>query len=297
MEKNRIKRAIPVLILILGIAAVSTASTMIRLAQNEISSLAIAAWRLTIASSLLIPFGLYQCREEWSKLNTRDWILAVLSGLMLAVHFYTWIVSLELTSVAASVALVSTNPIFVAIISHFYLKDRLQQYTTIGLVIAVIGSTVIGLHDLQQGNHRIVGDLLAIIGALSVAIYMLIGRKLREKLSLLGYILPVYSTAAILLMSFALMKQEKLIGYSSSIWVILVLLAIFPQIIGHSSLNWALGHVPATLVALSVLAEPIGSTLLAWMTLGEKPSLTAVIGAFFILGGIFVATRKGKSNI
>lgn len=292
MKSQTNLKTTPGFVLIVGITAVSTASTLIRLAQSEITSLAIAAWRLSIASIILLPCAIYSCRNEWRKLNRKDWYLCILSGLMLAIHFYTWITSLSMTSVVVSVVLVSTSPIFVGVISHFCLRDRMKPFTMIGLVIAIIGSIIIGLDDLHQGSHRIFGDIFALIGAVSVAIYMLIGRRLRVKLSLIGYVFPVYSTAAFALLSFAILTQEKLTGYKSSTWLLLSLLAIVPQIIGHSSLNWALGHVPATYVALSVLAEPIGSAILAWITLGEIPSLIATCGALCILAGIFIATRK-----
>ena len=281
----------PVIVLIIGIAAVSTASTFIRIAQNGVSSIAIAAWRLTFASLMLAPFALKRCRLEWSALTRRDWGFALASGLMLAVHFYTWITSLSMTSVAASVVLVNTNPIFVGLISHFILKERINRAMTIGLIIAVTGSMIIGFGDLQEGTHQVIGDILALGGALSVAIYMLIGRHLRERLSLLGYVFPVYGSAAVALMLLALSTQVNLINYEPSMWLWLVLLALIPQVIGHSSFNWALGHLPATYVALTVLAEPMGSILLAWVTLNEEPSANALIGGALILGGILIATR------
>ena len=290
--KHTEKTVSPIIILILGITAVSTASTFIRLAQKDVSSIAIAAWRLTFASMMLAPFALQHCREEWLSLSKKDWGLAILSGLMLAIHFYTWITSLSMTSVAASVVLVSTNPIFVGLISHFFLKDRIHRYMTIGLIIAIAGSMIIGLGDMREGSHQLVGDLLALAGAASVAIYMLIGRQLRDRLSLLGYVFPVYSSAALALMLFAFQIKADLLNFESSMWIWLFLLALIPQVIGHSSFNWALGHLPATYVALSVLAEPVGSITLAWITLGEVPTVSAFIGGALILFGIFIAARE-----
>lgn len=284
----------PILILILGIIAVSTASTFIRLAQQGVSSIAIAAWRLSLAALMLAPFAIPRCRDEWRSLKRLDWGLAILSGIMLAIHFYTWITSLGMTSVAASVVLVNTNPIFVGLISHFVLRERLHRNMILGLIIAVIGSMIIGLGDWTGGTHQVVGDVLAVAGAVSVAIYMLIGRRLRDKLSLLGYIFPVYGTAAIVLMLLALVMQVELFGFEPNTWLWLVLLALIPQVIGHSSFNWALGHLPATYVALSVLAEPVGSIILAWFSLGESPTLNAIFGGALILGGILIATREKR---
>ena len=163
---------------------------------------------------------------------------------------------------------------------------------TIGLIIAITGSMIIGLGDMQQGTHQVVGDLLALAGAVSVAIYMLIGRRLRDRLSLLGYVFPVYGIAALALMLLAFHIKVNLLDFEPSMWIWLFLLALIPQVIGHSSFNWALGHLPATYVALSVLAEPVGSITLAWMTLGEVPTANALIGGVLILFGIFIAARE-----
>ncbi|MFN2283162.1 MAG: DMT family transporter [Anaerolineae bacterium] len=290
---HKTKPAIPpALGLAVGVTAASTASTFIRLAQGSMTSLAVAAWRLTIATLILAPFAVTTRRAEWRTLSRREWGLIVASGLLLAVHFYTWITSLALTSVAASVVLVAVAPLFVGAISHFFLKERMSRRMVIGMAVALAGSLIIGLADAGEGAHQLVGDVLALLGALAVAGYMLIGRRSRARLSLLGYVFPVYGTAALALMGAALFSGVELTGYPAQAWLWLVLVAVFPQIVGHSSLNWALGHVSATFVALAVLAEPIGSTLLAWLVLKEPPTFTTLIGGVLILIGIAAASAK-----
>jgi drug/metabolite transporter (DMT)-like permease len=286
----------PALGLAVGVTAASTASTFIRLAQGSITSAAVAAWRLTIATLILAPFAFATCRQEWRALTRREWGLIAASGLLLGAHFYTWITSLAMTSVAASVVLVATAPLFVGVISHFFLKERMSRQMVIGMAVALAGSLIIGLADAGEGTHQIAGDLLALLGALSVAGYMLIGRRSRARLSLLGYVFPVYGTAALALMGAALLSGVELTSYPSQVWLWLTLVAVFPQIVGHSSLNWALGHVSATFVALAVLAEPIGSTLLAWLILHEPPTLSTFIGGLLILIGIMTATAKSTPN-
>ena len=211
---------------------------------------------------------------------------------MLAIHFYAWITSLEMTSVAASAVLVGTNPLFVGLISHFFLQERLQKRMPAGILVAVAGSAIISLGDWSPGAHQLLGDLLAMAGAVTVAVYMLIGRRLRSQLSLLGYIFPVYGTAALTLMILALIVGVPLTGYPNQAWLWLVLLAIFPQIVGHSSFNWALGHLPATFVSMTALAEPIGATILAWIILQEPPSWSTVLGGLLILIGLSMATKR-----
>ncbi len=280
------------LVLSIGILAASTASTFVRLAQGTVDSLAVAAWRLTLASLLLAPFALKACRAEWRRLDARSWPLLAASGVMLAIHFYTWITSLAMTSVAASAVLVGTSPLFVGLITHFILRERLQRRMLVGILIAVAGSAIISLGDWSAGAHQLRGDLLAVVGAATVAIYLLLGRRLRGQLSLLGYVFPVYGIAALTLMIVALIVGVPLSGYPTQAWLWLVLLAIFPQIVGHSSFNWALGHLPATLVSLASLAEPIGATILAWIVLQESPSWITVLGGLLILIGLSIATKR-----
>lgn len=281
----------PILGLILGVTAASTGALFVRLAQASMPSLSVAAWRLTLGSLILAPFAIRGARDEWRRLSVRDWGLLAASGLFLALHFYAWITSLALTSVAASVVLVSTSPIFVGVISHLFLKEKLTRAMVGGLIISVLGSTVIGLDGIGGGNHRLVGDALALAGAAAVAAYMLIGRSLRTRLSLLGYVFPVYGIAALSLLVTALTTGATLTGYPSRAWLWLFLVALIPQAIGHTSLNWALGHLSAIYVALAVLAEPIGSTLLAWAILQETPTWQSVLGGILILIGIKMATR------
>ncbi len=286
----------PYLGLTVGVLAASTASTLIRLAQAEVGSLAVAAWRLTLATLILAPLAFATRRAELRTLRRREWALALIAGALLALHFATWITSLALTSVAASVVLVSTSPLFAGVASHLILKERLTRPVVVGLVIAIVGSAIIGVGDAGMGAHRLTGDLLALVGALAVAGYFLIGRRLRARLSLLGYVFPVYGSAAVILMGLAAAAQVPLSGYSPISWLWLLLVALIPQIVGHSSLNWALRHLTATYVTIASLGEPIGSTILAWLLLDEPPTLAALVGGALILTGITIASRPAPPS-
>ena len=277
-----------------GVVIVSTAAVLIRLAQAEVHSLAVAAWRLTLATVILTPFALATVRSELRMLTKREWRNAFLSGLLLAIHFATWITSLAYTSVAASVVLVWTNPIFVGLASQLFLGEKLSRNMVIALVVAILGSVIIGLGDLGEGTHRLWGDLLALMGAIAGAGYLLIGRRLRGRLSLLAYVYPVYGTAAVLLMGVLLISGLPRVPQQSQTWLWLLLMALGPQILGHSSLNWALRYLSATYVSVATLGEPIGSTLLAWWLLEERPTLWAVAGGLLILSGIVVASRAER---
>ncbi|MEA3308524.1 MAG: DMT family transporter [Chloroflexota bacterium] len=289
MKTNRISAY---LVLVIGVLAVSTASTLIRLAQAELTPLAVAAWRLTLASLILAPFALMRRRAEWGALSRRDWGLLLASGLLLAVHFAAWITSLALTSVVAAIVLVSVNPLFVGLLNYLLWREKLPRPILWGMLLALVGAVVIGLDDLGLGTHRLRGDFLALLGALTVAGYLLIGQRLRRRLSLLGYVFPVYATAALALMAFALLRATPLTGYAFHSWVWLLLLALIPQLIGHSSLNWALRDLPATYVSLSTLAEPLCSTLLAWLILSEAPPMVSFLGGVLVLLGLVLARKR-----
>lgn len=280
----------------LGVLTVSTAAILIRLAQVEAHSLVVAAWRLTLAIIVLTPIVLATRRSELRTLTRHEWISALVSGLLLALHFATWITSLAYTSVAASVVLVSTSPLFVGLASHLLLREPLSRGMIVALVTAVAGSVLIGLGDLGAGTHQLWGDALALVGAITAAGYLLIGRRLRARLSLLAYVFPVYGTAALVLMAVMLVSGLPAIPQRPQTWLWLLLMALGPQILGHSSLNWALRYFSATYVAIATLADPIGSTLLAWWLLGEQPSPWAVAGGALILAGIVVASQTERGD-
>jgi len=278
----------------LGVVIVSTAAILIRLAQADAHSLVVAAWRLTLASLILAPITLLTHRSELGQLTRREWASILLSGLLLAIHFAAWITSLAYTSVAASVVLVWTSPIFVGLASSLFLKEPLPRGMTGALAVAIIGSVVIGLGDLGKGAHHLWGDVLALMGAVAGAGYFLIGRRLRAHLSLLAYIFPVYGTAALVLMGALLASPLPKLPAQPQTWLWLLLLALGPQVLGHSALNWALRYLSATYVTLATLGEPIGSALLAWWLLEEAPSPWSVIGGGLILSGIVIASRAER---
>ena len=313
-----------VLVLGFGVLAVSTAAIFIRFAQAEAPSLVIAAFRLSIAALVLAPLALLRHRKELATLNGKELLLGLLSGFFLALHFATWISSLEFTSVASSVVLVTTTPLFVALLGPFFLKERPTLLAAAGMLLAFSGGAVVGLSDTctwQQSRiacpplgefvqgQAFLGDLLALTGALMASLYVMIGRRVRRKISLGGYVFVVYSAAAVvlvILMFGALSLGEpcrqaslplgcaitSIWSYSPQTYLLLLLLALVPQLIGHTTFNWALGYLSAAFVALSLLGEPIGSTILAYLVLNEVPAGLKVFGAILILAGILLASRS-----
>jgi drug/metabolite transporter (DMT)-like permease len=270
-----------------GIAAVSTASVLIRLAHAP--ALVVGAWRLLLATAVLTPWGWPRLRREWPGLTRRQVVYLALAGVALAVHFAAWISSLSYTTVSSSVILVSTNPIFVGLASRYLLRERVSARQAVAIGVAVVGSAVVGYGDVGMSGRAMWGNALALLGALAASAYILLGREVRRTLSTQAYVWPCYGIAGLLLLAMCLLTRQPLMGYSGHTYLMLVLLALGPQLLGHSTFNWALAHFSPVFVTLAILGEPVGATLLAYLALGEAPGAITLAGGALILGGIYMA--------
>ncbi|NDJ76910.1 MAG: DMT family transporter [Chloroflexi bacterium] len=285
----------------IGVMAVSTAAILIRLAQDEgVSSLVLAASRLCIASLMLTPVVLSRHRQELRTLAWPDVRLMVLSGLMLSMHFATWISSLEYTSVVNSVTIVTTSPLWVAVLAWLLLNEKLKSAALVAMALAFGGGILVSLSgetgDPTTRHAPLLGNGLALVGALAVAVYFIIGRSLRSRLSALLYIWIVYSAAAISLVIVVVILGLPVAGFSKEAYLWIALMGLLPQLIGHSSFNYALGFLPAAYVSLVILLEPVASGILAIFFLDEWPVFLQVIGAALILTGIGFASKDQQSG-
>jgi drug/metabolite transporter (DMT)-like permease len=282
-----------------GVAVVSTASILIRLAQAEgVSSLTIAAVRLGLAAAILAPFAVLNARREIMRLGRRELALCLLSGLLLAIHFWTWISSLEYTSVASSAALVTTNPLWVGLASAVLLRERPAPAALAGIALTVAGSVLIFAAD-SGGSERtatnpLLGNTLALAGAVSASGYLLVGRALRARMSLMAYVWLAYTVAAMFLGAAVAASGISLAAASVPAWAFMALLAIGPQLLGHTAFNWAVRRLTATFVAIAILGEPVGAAILAWFYFDEGFTTLQLIGFLLLLTGIFAAARGEK---
>lgn len=299
----------PQIVLGLGILAASTSSIFIRFAQADTPSLVIAAYRLLIATLILAPASLLRGWDEMRRLLLKEWLLLALSGAFLGMHFAAWITSLEYTSVASSVVLVTTTPLWVALLSGVILKEKPSLATWAGLAVAFVGFLLVaisqfcfpsdggiscsGLVETWQGGN-LLGNGLALTGAVMAAFYLLVGRWVRSKISFLTYIFIIYGFAAIVLVVLCAVFGYPLAPGTKGTWLWLILLAIFPQLLGHSSFNWAIRFLPAVFVSISLMGEPIGTIVLAYLFLHEIPLPFEIIGGALILLGILVASRSAE---
>lgn len=291
-EADQSPRFPPYAGLAIAVLSVSFAAPLFRLADAP--PLTASFWRLAVAVALLFFFI---DRSRWAAFTSRDWKLVIGSGLALGLHFGLWVTSLFYTTVAASVSLVTLQGVFVAIGSHFLLGEKLAKRAWIGVAIATVGASGIAALDAGAQDHRaLLGDLLAFLGGLGSAAYMLIGRRLRQRHDTLTYAVPVYAVAAISLLPAMLLLGQPISPGSSSNFIWFVLLAAVPMIGGHTLVNWCIKYIPASTAATWILLEPAGSTLLAWPLLGEVPHLITVAGGVLVLIGAYLVTSRRESR-
>lgn len=305
----KIVKSHPGILLFIAIAAISSASLLIRIAQQSMDSLFIAAGRLLIAGLLLAPVQMKHKMKEITSLNRKTWLLILLSSIFLALHFAFWISSLEMTKVITSVVLVTTTPIWVSLLAPLLLGETLRKRFYFGLAIALLGSFILiltpicamegsrfvcGTEDHLPGGSPLFGNVLALLGAICAAGYVIAGKKIRNELSNLTYVSLVYSIAGLISLSAVFIKQGSisLVNMGVHDWLNLFWIAVIPQLIGHSLINAALGTLPAAHISLALLGEPVGSAILAFIFLHEIPTVPEGIGAAVLIGGIYLAVKQ-----
>ncbi|MGD8188444.1 DMT family transporter [Brevibacillus ginsengisoli] len=281
----------PYLALFIGVAAVSTSAIFVKLASAPPAI--IATYRLIFSVLLTLPFlfftkGVFQ---EIRRLQWQQWAWGSLSGAFLASHFVLWFESLNYTSVASSTVLVTLQPLFAFIGGYFFFKERVNIIGILGGLLAIGGSCVIGWGDLQVGGKALFGDILALLGALTVTAYWLIGQHIRRDVSMLTYTLLVYSTSSFFLLLYDGFMGYPLQGYPASDWGWFFCLALIPTLLGHTIFNWVIKWLNTSTISMSILGEPVGTSILAYFILGEKVTLPQYLGGAIILSGIYLFIR------
>lgn len=297
---NNISLGRVMLVMSVGILAISCGSILIKF-TSDVPPIMIAVYRLVFSSIILIT--IFKLKKlPFAHLTRKEWAWCGLSGIFLSMHFITWISSLQYTSVASSVVLVTMNPIFVGILSFLILKEKLHFTLIIGIILSVLGSVILTIGDSGVDGFAITnstalwGDVLALTGALMASFYLLIGSRIRERIDLMSYITVVYSFSAVFLVLVSLVMGLSFTGYKSESYLYMLLLAVLPQLLGHTSFNWALKHLKSSMVAVTTMGEPIGASVLAFLLLGEVVSLWQIMGISLIFGAIMIASIKGKKE-
>lgn len=284
------------LVLTAGVFAMASSSIFIRYAQAEgVSSIVIGGARLLIAAVLLTPLVMSRYRLDLRSLNRRDLLQALAAGFFLALHFGAWISSLEHTSILVSTVIVTASPIWVAILEFVVFRVRPTRLVLAGLLLAISAGVMIALASGDaaaptEGGNQLLGILLAVVGSIAVAIYLVLGRSVRAKLSVIPYIWLVYGCGGLFMALTIAGAGLPVMGFSFEAYVWLLCCAIFPQLIGHSSLNYAVGYLPATFVSMITQLEPVGSAILAFVLFQELPLPLQIVGSALLLFGVLLAS-------
>lgn len=277
------------LVLGMGLLCFALSPILVRMA-NEAPGIAVATWRSILSVLLLAPFALCSIGNELKRFTRREWLLVLSAGILLGLHFVTFIESLYHTTVASATVLVWTNPIFIAVLGYLFLKEAVSRPLAVGIGIAVLGMALVGWGDatstVQTAPRPVLGNLLALSAAVVLSIYLLIGRVVRQRYSWLAYVFPLYFIVALttLLMAFAF--DIPLLGYDLKVYGLILLMALGPSLIGHGSFNYAVRYLPAALLGVLALLEPVGASIAAYFLFDEIPAALAVVGLVVVLVGI-----------
>ena len=280
------------IILLFAVASVSWASIFIKL--SDAHPFIIAFYRMGLASLLLFPLFIKKGFKDYKVLNKSELFLCLLSGIFLGLHFVTWISSLAYTSVSSSVVIVATQPVFVALFTPMILKEKVDFWVFVAILIALTGVLIIAGGDIKFGKENLKGDFLSLIGAVMAALYLTLGRGIRRKLNLLPYIFLVYSISTIVIFIFCLIAGLNFSPLSWKNFSLFMLLALIPTLFGHTLYNYILKYVKAHLVGMTILGEPIGASILAFLIFKEVPPHTIYLGGVLIFIGIWIAVWRER---
>jgi len=283
------------LILVVALLAVSTSGPLIA-AAAAVPALAIAFWRNAMAGAVLAPVVLLRRRSELRSLDRRERRLALLAGLMLALHFGTWIPAISYTSVASATALVATQPVWAALIGQAR-GEIVPRRVWLGIVVSLLGALLLTGADLTVSGDALLGDGLALLGGVFAAAYMTTGSEVRRSVSTTTYTAICYSTTAALLLLVCLAFRQELTGYDGSDWLKLVALTAGAQLLGHSLFNVVLRTTSPTVVSLSILFEIPGAALIAALFVaGQSLSWLALPAVLLLLAGLAIVISGGRES-
>ena len=282
----------------MGMIGVSFAAVFIKMADSH--PITIAAWRMLFAVAMIAPFTITMRREELLKLKLFDVLFLSFVGVILAIHFTLWNTSLVYTDVAPSTLLVTSHPLFVALISHYFFRDRLNKVQAVGILLAFGGVFILVVKDilnLSFSSGHFIGCVLAFWGGIAAGVYYLSGRRMRARMSLLTYVTVVYSVCAAALFLSGFLGGVDLVPGAPREYLIFLALALIPTIFGHTIHNLVLKHLKAFVVSVSLLGEPIGAAILAFIIFwpNERPTVYTIVGGLVILVGIYL-TIWGKRS-
>jgi drug/metabolite transporter (DMT)-like permease len=290
--KSRSALPTAAVILVAGLVGISHGSIFARVAEAD--AIVIAAYRLGLAALVLLPFALWSRLDEMRRLTPRQWGLGCGAGVFLALHFGTWIASLDHTSISNSVVLVTLNPVWIALFTALVTRRLPRGLLAASIVLAVTGAAIIGMGSAGSDTGSLYGDALALVGGMSMAGYLLLATRVRQDVSLLTLATVAFGVGALCLWIVVLALGLPFTGLSVTTYQALIAMALAAQLLGHGSINWALKHFNPAFVAVCMLGEPILASLLAYLYFGEAIAAATYVGGTCILMGIYLGGRAER---
>ncbi len=286
-----------ILILLVGVFFLSTSAIFVKVLN--VSADMIAFYRLLFTSIIMLPIFITNknLRTEIVSLSPKQYLLSGLSGLFLASHYVLWFESLNYTSVASSTVIVTLQPIFAVVAGYFLFKERVGFIGTVGILVSIGGSCFIGWQDFQTSHLALFGDLLALVSAVLITAYFLIGQAVRQKVSVMTYSMLGYISSIVILFIYGVFQQSSFTGYSQKTWILFVCMAIFSTLFGQMLINWVLKWMNTTTVTVAILTEVIWAAVLSTIILNEKITLHQFIGIFIIISGLLIFSYRDKLKL
>jgi len=287
----------PYVALVVGVVSVSCAAIFVKLAGSTPASI-IANYRLLLAVLLMTPYILLTKRyQEFKHISKRDFLLSACAGVFLAFHFIFWFESLQYTSVASSVVLVTMQPIFAFLGTYFFFHERFSFGAIVSMILAIFGSIIISWGDFQISGLALLGDILALLGAIMMTGYFLLGQSVRQRLSLGTYTYVVYGISAITLILYNIILKQEFSGYSWNVWFIFLALAIIPTFLGHSLFNYSLKWISTSTISMAMLFEPVGASILAYIVLHEQLTWSQILGGSIVIIGLLIFSLSTSKTV
>lgn len=289
--------ALPYFVLASGVLFVSFSAPLIRLTSAPPAITAF--YRLLFTLLILLPFNLFKNNICLTAINSKHLYLSLLSGFALAIHFISWITSVNLTSIASSTVIVNTQPLLVVILAYIIWKEYPHPYSWPGGIAAILGTIFLSYHDFLLNPSNVWGDLLAFLGAIAIAVYYILGKYLRQYLTLAQYTTIVYLSCTLVLLLFNLGQHNSFYPYTPMDWLVFLSLAFFSTVLGHTVINWTLKYLPATTISISILGEPAYASIIAWAFLSEPLDERQISFVILIITGLawFLFWQKQSENI
>ncbi|CAB4961078.1 unannotated protein [freshwater metagenome] len=282
-------------VLWIGVAVAFISASGPLITATVAPALAIAFWRCFLGSGATGIWVAFKARSEFRRLSRGQWRLIIVSGLLLGAHFATWVPSLRFTSVASATALVATQPVWAALIARSR-GVRIQRSVWIGMAISLMGVLVLTGVDVSLDPRQLIGDVLALLGAMLSAAYFTVSAEARKTVSTSTLTFGLYGTAALLLVALCLLLRQPLVGFSAEAWILILTLTLTAQLLGHSLINKVLATTSATVVSLAILFELPASTIIAAVALGQVPPWGIIPAAALIITGLIIVIRSSDAS-